>query len=136
MRRYLPSRRTRKNVIDTSELRNEFIRQLTKESEALLLQLSKQFSQTLQTQVTQTYQGIVAGDAPSLGSGQANEAGAIGSVGQLLSTGVRYLVSRPRTRRNENESTRSIDNNDLFRVSNAQAAAEAQLALGKGDKNL
>jgi hypothetical protein len=136
MRRYLPSRRSRKNILDTSQLRDEFIRQLSKEAEALVLQFSTQFSQTLQTQVAQAYQGIVAGDAPSIGTGQANEAGTIGSVGQLLSTGVRYLISRPRTSRNTRETLRSIDNNTQFRVSNAQAAAEAQLALSKGDKNL
>lgn len=136
MRRYLPSRRTRKNIIDTSALRDEFIRQLTRESEALLLQLSAQFSETLQTQVTQAYQGIVAGDASNIGAGPASEAGTIGSVGQLLSTGVRYLVSRPRTSRNQRETIRSIDSTEQFRVSNAQAAAEAQRMLGKGDKNL
>jgi hypothetical protein len=60
----------------------------------------------------------------------------IQDLSQLLSTGVRYLISRPRTSRNTRETLRSIDNNTQFRVSNAQAAAEAQLALSKGDKNL
>ena len=136
MRRYLPSRRTRKNVINPSQLRDDFIRQLTKESEALLAQLSSQFSQSLQAQVTQAYQGIIAADSTNPGTSQSPEAGTIGSVGQLLSTGVRFLVSRPRTSRNSQETVRSIDNNQQFRVGNAQAAAEAQLMLGKGDKNL
>lgn len=136
MRRYLPSRRTRKNTIDTSELRSEFIRQLTKESEALLLQLSAEFSQTLQTQLSQAYLSIAEDDRTGGRDNAQGSTGSIDSVGKLLSTGVRYLVSRPRTRRNANETTRSIDTNDQFRVSAAQAAAEAQQALGKGDKNV
>ena len=136
MRRFIRSRRTRKNVIDTSQLRNEFIRQLSRESEALLQQFSTQFSQDLQTQVSQAFQGIIAQNGTSAGVTPTNEAGTIGSVGQLLSTGVRLLLSRPRTSRNSRETERSIQAGTQLQVSSAQAAAEAQLALGRGQKNL
>jgi hypothetical protein len=136
MRRTIRSYRTRKNVIEQSALRDQFIRDLTLEATNVLKQLSEQFSQTLQTQVAQAFQGIVPGDAPVTPTTAANEVGTISSVGQLLSTGVRYLVSRPRTSRDSQETSRSIDSTAQFRLSSGQTAAEAQQALGRGDKNL
>jgi hypothetical protein len=136
MRRFIRSRRTRKNVINTSQLRDDFIRQLARESEALLQQFSAQFSQDLQAQVAQAFQGIVPENAPSTGITPNAEPGSIGSVGQLLSTGVRLLLSRPKTSRNRRESARSIQAGAQLRVSAGQLAAEAQQALSRGDKNL
>lgn len=136
MRRFIRSRRTRSNIINTSQLRDDFIRQLSKESEALLLQFTTQFSQDLQTQVNQAFQGIIAQNSTSVGVTPNNETGTIGSVGQLLSTGVRFLLSRPKTSSNSRETERSIQAGTQLRVSSAQAAAEAQLALGRGQKNL
>jgi len=54
----------------------------------------------------------------------------------LLSLGARYLVSRPRTSRNSAETSRSIANEVEFRTSRAQQLAEAQQAIGQGEKNL
>jgi hypothetical protein len=130
--------RTRKNVVETSALRDQFIRQLTSEAEALVKQWSDQFNQTLQTTVTQAFQGIVAStqnasSAPTTTS--AGEFNSVGSVGNLLATGVRYLVSRPRTSRDTQESSRSIDANNSFKLSQAQSAAQMQETLNKGDKN-
>ena len=136
MRRYIRSYRTRKNIVDQSALRDQFIRDLTLEATNVLKQLSEQFNQTLQTQVAQAFQGIVPGDTPNTPATAANELGTIGSIGQLLSTGVRYLVSRPRTSRDSQETSRSIDSTAQFRLSSGQAAAEARQALGRGDKNL
>jgi hypothetical protein len=135
MRRFTRSYRTRKNIPETSALRDQFIRQLTAESEALLKQLSEQFNQTLQTQITQLTQTIVAGDGPAATPASSNNVGTIGSVGQLLATGARYLVSRPRTSRDTQESSRSIDANSSFKLSQSQAASEMRAALGQGDKN-
>jgi hypothetical protein len=138
MRRMTRSFRTRKNVVETSALRDQFIRQLTSEAEALVKQWSDQFNQTLQTTVTQAFQGIVAStqnasSAPTTTS--AGEFNSVGSVGNLLATGVRYLVSRPRTSRDTQESSRSIDANNSFKLSQAQSAAQMQETLNKGDKN-
>lgn len=134
MKRYLPSRRTRSNVLDTSALRDQFIRDLTREAEALMKQLMEQFTQTLQTQAAQAFQGIVAGDSTT--PAPMGEAGTLGSVGQLLSTGVRYLVSRPQTSHHSAESQRSVDAQSAFRLSSAQHMAEAQQAIQRGEKNL
>ena len=137
MKRYLKSRRSRKNVYETSALRDQFFRQLTLEMDALVKQQLEQFNQTLQTQVTEAFQGIVAGDTsiPPITPGQ-QELGTINSVGQLLATGARYLVSRPRTSRSSAETGRSVSNETEFRTSRAQQLAEVQRMLAQGEKNL
>lgn len=134
MRRFTRSFRTRKNIRHTRALRDQFLRELTREAEALMKQLNEQFAQSLNAQLSQLSQSIVAGDnaAPKL---NANEPGTIGSIGQLLATGARYLVNRPRTSRNTAESSRSIDAASGFRLSQSQTAQQMQAALGKGEKN-
>lgn len=135
MRRTIRSSRTRKNVIATSALRDQFIRQLASEADALLKQALEQFNQTIQTQAAQAVRGIVAGDtAPGIGT-DGSQPGTIGSIGQLLATGARYLVSRPRTARDTVETSRSIDANTSFRLSQSQASIEASAALDRGGKN-
>lgn len=138
MRRYIRSYRTRKNIIRQSALRDQFMQQLSREAEALLKQLNEQFTQQLQTQVTLALRSIVAGDqqvATPTGTGQP-EAGTIAGVGQLLSTGIRYLVSRPRTSRTSQETSRSIDAASQFRLSKAQELAEMQAKMATGEKNV
>lgn len=136
MRRYTRSFRTRKNVIETSALRDQFLRQLTTEAEGLLKQLTDQFQQNLQAQATQLLQGIVpTTDGPSVPNMSTGEPGSIASIGQILATGARYLVSRPRTSRDMVESSRSVDAESSFRLSQSQAAAEMQAQLLRGEKN-
>jgi hypothetical protein len=135
MRRFTRARRSRRNITQTSALRDQFLRDLTREADALMKQLSEQFNQTLQTQVAQAFQGIIPGDvaspAPTAG---ANDTGTIGSISQLLATGARYLISRPRTSRDTAETARSYAADSAFRVSQAQAMAEAQALMSHGDK--
>ena len=134
MKRYTRSYRTRKNVNDTSALRDQFIRDLTKEANALILQLTEQFNENLQTQMAQTLTGIVAGDAAMPTTMGDTDPGSFGSWAKLFSTGARYLVSRPRTSRDTSETSRSVDATS-FRLSRAQAMAEAQIVMSIGDKN-
>jgi hypothetical protein len=136
MRRFLPSRRTRKNIQSPNALRDEFIRELTLEANTLIKQLSEQFGQTLQSHLTQAYQGIVPGDNSATPAITGDGPGTIGSIGQLLSTGVRYLISRPRTSRRTRDTARSLENETPFRVSRAQSLAQTQEALGQGQRNL
>jgi len=136
MRRYLKSRRSRENIVDTNALRDQFIRQLTLEADALIKQQMDQFNQTLQTQVARAFQGIVAGDSQTQVTTGQPEPGTIGSFGQLLSLGARYLVSRPRTSRSSAESQRSVNIEVEFRTSRAQQLAEAQQMIAGGEKNL
>lgn len=137
MRRYSRSRRTQSGIIETNALRDQFIRQLTREGEAVLKQLSEQFTQSLSTQLSQITQAIVPGDTPNAPSANSNtpEAGSIASFGQLLSTGVRYLVSRPRTSHTTVETSRSGDAATQFRSSRSQQAAEMQVLMGLGNRN-
>ena len=136
MKRYIKSRRSRSNVQETSALRDQFIRQLTLEMDALVKSQLEQFNQTLNAQVAQAFQGIVAGDNPNQPTSGTPQLNSISSVGQLLSLGARYLVSRPRTSRNSSETSRSIANEAEFRTSRAQQLAEAQQAIARGEKNL
>lgn len=132
MRRTIRSSRTSKNVIPTSELRDQFIKQLSAEATALLSQFTEQFSQTLQAQLNAAALNLVGQSAT--GSNKP-ELGTIESVGDLLSTGVRYLIKRPKTSRDTVETSRSVDANATFRLSQSQASIEASTALGRGDKN-
>lgn len=135
MRRFTRSFRTRKNVRRSSALEQQFLRELARESERLMKQLTEQFDQTLQAQLNQALQSF-AGSGPAIAP--ANDGSSLASVkgiGQLLNTGLRLLVSRPRTSRDSVESTRSIETTASFRVSQAQVAAELQMALAKGEKN-
>jgi hypothetical protein len=139
MRRYIRATRTRRNIRRTSALRDQFLRQLTAEAEALMQQWHAQFAQSIETQAQSALRGIVSGDG-TLGSPGAEtlgrpEPGTLGSFGQLLASGVRYLVSRPRTRRSEAETGRSVEADRQFRLSRAQTAAEAQAALERGERN-
>lgn len=139
MRRVIRSYRTRKNVRQSSALRDQFLRELMREAEAMMKQLSEQFSQQLNAQLVQLTQqsltsNIVAGDG-SLPGAENTGPGSISSIGQLLSTGARYLISRPRTSRNTAESSRSSEALASFRISRAQAIAELQASLNQGEKN-
>lgn len=136
MRRMIRSYRTRTNVRRTSALREQFMRELKREADALLKQLNDQFTQSLQTQLSQFSQSIIGNgrDTPTIDN-NPREPGSIANIGQLLSTGVRYLVSRPRTSRDTTESSRSIDANATFRLSQSQAAHEIQTLLSKAEKN-
>ena len=136
MKRYINSRRSSQNIFETSALRDQFIRQLTLEADALIKQQLEQFNQTLQTQLTQAFQGIVAGDTPTPTTTGQPEVGTLGSIGQLLNLGARYLVSRPRTSHTSVETSRSVDSQAQFRTSRAQQMAEAQQAMARGEKNL
>ncbi|MES2983876.1 MAG: hypothetical protein V4735_01660 [Pseudomonadota bacterium] len=139
MRRFTRSTRTRTNVRDTDQLRDQFIRDLTLEATALMTQLTMQFGQNLQTQAAQYSQGIVpnnSANANTSGSAGSSDFNSISSVSQLLATGVRYLVSRPRTSRDSEETSRSQGADTQFRVSQSQAMAEAQAAINKGSRNL
>lgn len=134
MKRYIRSQRSRKNVHDTNALRDQFLRQLTQEAEAMMKQLSEQFTREMQTQVSALTPNLVSGTTPAAPSA-TGDLNTIGSVSQMLATGVRYLVSRPRTSRHTEETSRSADATARFKLSQSQAAVEMQAALNRGDKN-
>ncbi len=153
MRRYLPSSRTRSNTRDTNAIRDQFLRELNQQATQLLTQFTSQFSQDLQaqvTQVTQAMQTIGGVNVATAAAGSAGDGGDdassqtltdylannINPLDQLAATGVRYLLTRPTTSTQTIETSRSIQSASQFRVSAAQAAAQAQEALSQGNKNL
>ena len=142
MKRYLPSSRSHSNVNSLSALGEQFIREFTLQAQAVMEELTTQFADNLQAQAAQVLQdqilpGIVSSGADAIGDAATGDdgTGVGGGIGQLLNTGVRYLVSRPRTSNDSVETARSIDAAQL-RISSSQAAAEAQQALSKGSRNL
>ncbi len=118
--------------------REAFQKQLLREGEKLLEKLSHQFAQDLQTQLAQVLSNSAKIDSSGGGAGSSasDTAGIVGGISQLLSTTVRYLVSRPRTSSNTAESSRSQEVEERFRLSQSQAAAEASSAIYRGNKNL
>lgn len=141
MRRYIRSFRTRKNIRSSNALETQFIRQLQKEADRLLKEFTDKFTAEAQGSASQILQSMFSTVPGSGASGKGvdpsttSDLASISGVGQLLSTGVRYLISRPRTSSNTVESSRSIDVEAQFRISRAQAFAEAQAAMNRGDKN-
>jgi hypothetical protein len=140
MKRFIASSRSRSNISSASAVGDQLIREFTAQAQAVMEELSAQFSDTLQSQAEQILQTQVAAhfgddsdDADDGGSGSGGDNAS--TVGQLLNTGVRYLVSRPHTRTRTVETARSVQAAQLS-VSSSQAAAEAQTALSKGSKNL
>lgn len=124
--RYLRSRRTRSG--DTNRLQEQFLRELTRESEKLLRQMSQQFSRDLESQSSQFLQGILGGGAGSGADGIPNFAG-------LFSLAGRLFAPKPKTTVTSNESARSREVDTQFRLSQAQSLAETGAMLSQGEKN-
>ena len=125
MKRYLPSIRTRSGP-STSALRDQFISELTREAQAVMRQLSQEFTQSLQSQATQALQGLSIDDT-SL---------PLGETTQLLTTGARLLFGQPKVTQTTAETSASQQAAAQFRVSQAQTLAEANQTIARGDKNL
>jgi len=125
MPRYIKSKRT--GSVTTTEqdrLREQFLRDLTQQGQAIMKQLSQDFGNDLQQQSTQLLQAL---------SGEGNASGA--GVGSLFSTASRFFFSRTRTRTSSRESVRSNEEAQRFRLSQAQLMAEASEAMARGEKN-
>ncbi len=129
MPRFIRARRTRSSTTSTDQLRDQFIRQLTREAEATLRQMSDQFNRDLERQSSDFLGGLLGGDTRSSGGGSS-------SFFNLFSSAGRYILSRPKTTTATRESTRSREETDRFRLSQSQLLAEANETIGRGDKNL
>lgn len=113
----------------TDTLKEQIAQEVERQTSTLLKQLFSQLSQQLQSN------GSSGGAAERNAFGDSSNAG-LANFGQLFTSGLRFLLNQPRITRTSAESARSIDTGNQFRVAQSQAAAEAQAALGKGDKNL
>ena len=140
MKRYLSSSRSRSNITSNSAIGDQLIREFTQQAQAIMEELTAQFTDALQAQAAQVLQnqlvvGLTGSDDLADAAGGGDDTSSVGAIGQLLNTGVRYLVSRPRTSSSAVETARSVEAAQLS-VSSSQAAAQAQQALNKGSKNL
>jgi hypothetical protein len=124
--RILRARRITVNNSETDQLHDQFIRQLTREAQTILKQMSQDFSEDLEKQSASLLEAFSGGDNVAAGKG----------LTQLFSTGMRYLFSRPRITSNTTESSRSKEAEDRFRVGQSQMMAEANMTIARGDKNL
>jgi hypothetical protein len=113
----------------TSALQEQFINELTTQAQTVMKQLTDEFTQNLQAQSAQFLQGIVGS-----GGDGSDGIGGIGNFAQLLSTAGKLLVPA-KTTVSSNETSRSRDVDQYFRLSQSQALAEAGATLSKGDKN-
>lgn len=122
------ARYIRRRARTHTQLRDQLLRQLENEAERLLTQMAKQFTEQLANESQRVLKDALNG----LASGEMlNE----GRMGNLLATAVNYALSRPRTSRNTRETTRSQASDSQFRLSRAQAAAEAAAGLARGERN-
>ena len=129
MPRYIRARRTRSIATDTelNQLRDQFIRQLTRDAQLAMRDLSQQFNQDLERQ---------SGDLLSslLGNGENGSASSNSLMG-IFSSASRYMTSRIRTTESASETIRSREETERFRVSQAQLLAETNALISRGDKN-
>ncbi len=135
MRRFIRSYRTRRNIQQVSRAGEQLIHQLGQQAEALMQRLSEEFSQRLEAQATEYAQRITQGENSPSDTSNADTSNSFGAIGQLLNTGMRYLVSRPRTSHTTQESLRSQSANQQFRLSQSQTLVELQGVLARGNKN-
>lgn len=111
--------------VDTDQLREQFIRQLTNEAESALKTMSLQFTQDMQRQSSEFLGGLFGGES---GSGNSSTFGMFANAG-------RYFLNRQKTTGSTQESLRSREEESRFRLSQSQALAEAQASFAKGSKN-
>lgn len=130
VRRYFTS--TRRNKLPQT-LQDEALNSLRQQTDTLLRQLTQQFVRDLQAIQQQAARDFASGSGGGDGGGSG---GLAGSFSSLFSAGASYLFGRPKVTTGRGvESARSIDANRQFRLSQAQALAEASQVLSSGDKN-
>ena len=125
-KRYIPSRRSSSGA-NTNAVRDQFLKDLTKEAESLLKTYVQHFSDTLQSQSSNFLQGL-------LGDGSASASS--GSLTSLFSAASTLMKGQTKVSRSTAETNRSHEMESRFKLSQSQSLAEASALISKGDKNL
>jgi len=107
--------------------KNRILTQLQNEGDRLVQQLHDQFARELAKQMAQV-------SSAGNGSGGGGDSSAVSNYTALFSSAMRYLL-RPQAKTNMQETSRSREALQQFRLSQSQAAAEAQATLTRGQKN-
>lgn len=112
----------------SNQLRAQLLNQIENEAQKLIKQMLNDFSSTLANESQRVMK-------ESLGSLSGGDGLNGTSLTKILSTAVSYAMSKPRITTSTSESTRSINTDTAFRLSRAQAAAEAASSLARGQRN-
>ena len=128
MPRTIRARRTSTAITENDKLRDQFLRQLTRDAESTLRQLTQQFNQDLERQSSSFLSGLMGSDAPSTG-------GTSHGLFGLFSSARRTTSNRLKASESSRESSRSQEENDRFRLSQSQFLAETTTTIARGDKN-
>lgn len=117
-----------------SALREQLLRDLDREAQTLLKQLTQKFTQDLESQATTLLSALTRGASRSqaTGANPRNDA-----FPDAVLAALRYGLNAPRTRESSvrEESSRSQEAEQQFRLSQSQQIAEAGTALNRGNKN-
>ena len=118
---------------EEKRIRDQFLRDLEREGERIVKQLSQQLTRDLEDQAGKFLTG--ASDSARSGGGAIGfDAGA--SLTRLFGSALTYVFSRPRVSRTTRETDRSKEADQRFKLGRRQALAEAGIELNRGDKNL
>jgi len=140
MKRFVFSRtksRTNQEAMGLSDtMRQEMLRTLEREANALLKGLQTQFERDLSRSLSETLRFINSNaTASSAGSGQESSTANI-LTGLTRTFGSVLRLRRSGRRSNISETARSQEAFDQFRLSRAQSLAEAGEALEAGERSL
>ena len=125
VKRYIPA--SSSSGINANTVRDQFLKDLTKEAEAMLKNYTQQFSETLQSQSSNFLQGLF---------GDGSGSGSAGGLNNLFSAASTLLKGQSKTTSNTAETDRSKEIESRFKIAQGQSLAEASALISKGDKNL
>lgn len=118
---------------ESKKLRDRFLRDLEREGERIVKQLSQQLLKDLEAQSGQLLQQLT-GSFPQAGGLGITDGASI--LTRVFGSALGFALSRPHTTRNIKETARSREVEQQFRLSRRQVLAEAGIELTRGDKNL
>lgn len=134
MPKYIRRARSTKRNDGTDALRDALLRDLERQGQKLLKDLTSQFTKDLEKQSTQLLQNLFSTNARGNASGIG--APGIDTVTSLVGSLLSYAVSKPKTSTRTVESQRSRAEESQFRLSRAQAMAEATSELSRSNRNV
>ena len=118
---------------NNKDYQNRIVRQLQNEADRILQQMREQFVRDLKQQLADAIQSESTSSASSDGSSSGSNEGSPNYT-SLFSSAMRYLL-RPKANISQQETSRSAATLQQFRLSQSQAAAEANAALVRAKKN-
>lgn len=132
MPKYIRKPRSNASRRNSNSLQETLLKELERQGEKLLTDMMKQFTSDLEKEGSKVLENLFAGNGGRGGTGAVGIQNLTSLVGSLVT----YAVNRPHTSTTSSETDRSRDAAPQFRVSRAQAMAEATSELSRSDRNL